>query len=188
MGDRTDCFLEIGGLVPDTVLHALHKDADETMMDGPPIEEGTELMPANSQVMFFFSEVNYGNLDSQIESLLLTHNIPFAFRWMAGGSYPAGIQMNDYAWRDDSRLAGQKLPKDASAPLHCQAIFATDGEEILLTLPEARDPLRVTQATLWDTFWSELRCTRANSAHDVSRARRQGHVREVDVAAFFAKG
>lgn len=122
MGDRTDCYLTL----KTPASSELVKLIDE-MMSIDDHHEDHE---------FYFEEVNYAQLEPELEDYLRTNGIPYTWSWHAGGGYGPGVEIFD----------GQE-----KETFNCDH----DGE-IVLTLAEALDPEKVQQAIRWDNIRKEI--------------------------------
>ena len=120
MGDRTTCSLRLfGGPITEEQTGRLK----EALKDAFPSEIDKE------SAIFF--EVNYGNIDNELSTVLVDMGLSYCWSWDSGGSYGPGIKIYDAA----SATATQ---------------FYTIEGEIALTLTTIiTNPGRVQEAIDW---------------------------------------
>lgn len=94
MGDRTTCNLYLMGnlnSVSTKSIGALAKLIDELGAEdyggGTPAEK-----LAAGDGHFWFDEVNWGEFDEILKSLIIESGLSYAWQWDAGGGYPSGIE------------------------------------------------------------------------------------------------
>jgi len=88
MGDRTSCYLIVGGNVTHAGMRAIMKAIDNDLG-----ETGDEL-PDEGEVADFgeFNEVNYGSMPDELFDALMAAGASFEWKWCAGGDYGEGYQ------------------------------------------------------------------------------------------------
>lgn len=91
MGDRTTCYLDIGGAIPRSLANRIMSGE----LDWPCTAETTP--PTNGDVdggcwTVVFHEVNYAQIDDNLEAALIAAKVPWCWRWQAGGGYGEGAR------------------------------------------------------------------------------------------------
>lgn len=145
MGDRTSCYLEIGGIVHVDDLPALASVIDDEI---PQEGDALEILEGDdSNNCFSFDEVNYGTMPERLADALKRLNLSYSWRNEPGGGYGSGIALHDAA-------SGE------------EASYATAESEIMLSIPTAEDPVKVAKAKAWSAFDEALTLTVLRSAHE----------------------
>ena len=138
MGDRTTCNLYLYGdleKVSPPHLVALVSAIDAI---GPEtyLEEPTSEKLAGSGANFQFHEVNYANMDVDLDAAILAADLSYVWAWEAGGGYGSGMKLYNAATKE-------------------AAEFATCDGEICLCMSELT-PEKIAEARHWHDWKSAL--------------------------------
>lgn len=94
MGDRTTCYLDIGGAIPrslaNRIMAGAYKDLGEPEYSETtaPTAEAVDGKAWN----IVWNEVNYGQIDEDLQGELLAAGLAWRWTWGAGGGYEAGAK------------------------------------------------------------------------------------------------
>lgn len=131
MGDRTTCNLYLYGDLKqvspqhlDELIEAITDAGPETYGEGSAAEK---LAAANGH--FWFYEVNYGEMDSELEEAITNAGLSYVWAWDAGGGYPSGMKL-------------------VNAQTEETAEFSTCDSEICLGMSELT-PEKIAEARRW---------------------------------------
>lgn len=116
MGDRTTCFLTLWGHASRKTMDDFYTLIHTTEYINP--EDARQTLEENDEYLTF-EEVNYGEMPSDIKTLLDTAGLNYAWSWHYGDNYAPGIFVKDgdKTWR-----------------------YAMLDGEIMLSLNSAKDP------------------------------------------------
>ena len=97
MGDRTTSNLYLYGDLKKAsaaqlaeLIQAINDADPETYGEGTPSEK---LAAENGH--FWFYEVNYGEMDSDLEEAIINAGLSYVWSWDAGGGYPSGMKLHN---------------------------------------------------------------------------------------------
>lgn len=131
MGDCTTCNLYLYGDLRKAsashlaeLIQAIDNAGPETYGEGTPAEK---LAAENGH--FWFYEINYGEMDSEIEEAIFNAGLSYVWAWDAGGGYPSGMKLNNAETEETVE-------------------FSTCDSEICLTISELT-PDKIAEAQRW---------------------------------------
>lgn len=149
MGDRTTCTLKLIGVLCADHIPALAEALDDW---GVEVSDNDEQSVAEALACgeghFMVTDVNYAQLDKDIEALLQRCGLGWAWSWEAGGGFGPGIEFFD-AIRQE------------------RGAFAAIEDEIVLPLSTIDRPGLVENARAWERFQESGRLLVYSSKHEL---------------------
>lgn len=107
MGDRTTCNLYLYGNLKGVseqhlsdLIEAIDNAGPETYGEGTPAEK---LAAENGH--FWFYEVNYAEMESELEEAIFNAGLSYAWTWDAGGGYPSGLKLYNAETEDTAEFS-----------------------------------------------------------------------------------
>lgn len=134
MGDRCTCTLEVGGTVSSADLKTLLKVLESEYADYQGQGDEIDLFGGGEQpgAIWWFEEVNYGDMMDEIESALEAMGLSYAWFNEAGGGYGQGFTFHDAQTEETVK-------------------FDSIEHEIALTLTSITDE-RLAEARKWEKW------------------------------------
>jgi hypothetical protein len=100
MGDRTHCWLAIGGVLHGPAdVDRLREALRDAYCEGHDFLKGTNDLqpgPVDLDDDFHFSEVNYAEMDSSLADTLRALGLEYVWSWNAGDDYGAGVEIQTW--------------------------------------------------------------------------------------------
>jgi hypothetical protein len=153
MGDRVSCTLHIGGFISASDATDL---IEEINQDGEKIDKLEE------KTCIEFDEVNYANLDSRIEDLMIKIGLSWVWSWEAGGDFGEGLSCYD-----------------SKTQTHVE--FNTSRGSIVLTLDEIDKDEDLEAARQWQKFGRDFKIHIFQSDHELLGLLRTGVITQVQL-------